>query len=82
MSINLYFLSWRTVLPTMILFSPPGTYQGNYQQNGRRIQEVLTFAAAQGIPVAGEPFELYEIDNRYTIREHEFLTEIQIQVLK
>ncbi len=57
-------------------------YQGNYQQNGRRIQEVLTFAAAQGIPVAGEPFELYEIDNRYTIREHEFLTEIQIQVLK
>ena len=29
---------------------------------------------------AGEPFELYEIDNRDTMLEEEFLTEIQMRV--
>ncbi len=55
-------------------------YQGSYQQNGQKIQEVLNCAAKQGLTVTGDPFELYEIDNRYTAREEEFLTEIQVRV--
>ena len=37
-------------------------------------------AAALGFRAAGEPFELYEIDNRDTMLEEEFLTEIQMRV--
>lgn len=39
-------------------------YQGSYQQNRSRVQEVLAYAASHGLTLAGTPFELYEIDNR------------------
>lgn len=64
---------------------PEGTYlscfyQGSYQQNGQRIQEVLSYARKKGFALLGQPFELYKIDNRDTMEEQEFLTEIQVQV--
>ena len=34
----------------------------------------------KGFSASGSAFELYRIDNRDTIREEEFLTEIQIPV--
>lgn len=55
-------------------------YQGSYQQNRSRVQEVLAYAASHGLALAGTPFELYEIDNRDTVQEAEFLTEIQIAI--
>ena len=55
-------------------------YQGSYQQNRSRVQEVLAYAASHGLTLAGTPFELYEIDNRDTVQEAEFLTEIQVAI--
>ena len=55
-------------------------YQGNYQQNGLRIQEVLAYARKNDYTLLSQPFELYEIDNRDTALEEEFLTEIQIRI--
>lgn len=57
-------------------------YRGGYQQNGRRIQELLDYACSHGLSISGDPFELYEIDNRYTGREEEFLTEIQVPIIQ
>ena len=64
---------------------PAGTYlsccyQGSYQQNGLRIQEVLAYARKNDYTLLSQPFELYEIDNRDTALEEEFLTEIQIRI--
>ena len=55
-------------------------YQGSYQQNGQRIKELLSYASGCGMASQGEPFELYAVDNRYTAKEAEFLTEIQMRI--
>ena len=62
---------------------PGGTYlscfyQGPYEQNRAKVQELLAWAAARGLTLAAAPFELYAIDNRDTVRPEEFLTEIQV----
>lgn len=62
---------------------PGGTYlsyfyQGPYEQNRAKVQQLLDWAAQRGLVLAGTPFELYAIDNRDTIRPEEFLTEIQV----
>ena len=62
---------------------PGGTYlsyfyQGPYEQNRAKVQQLLDWAAQRGLALAGTPFELYAIDNRDTIRPEEFLTEIQV----
>jgi effector-binding domain-containing protein len=44
------------------------------------MKEVLQYTKAHGIEISGGPFELYHIDNRYTIRPEEFLTEIQVLI--
>ena len=64
---------------------PGGTYatcfyRGCYEQNAEVVRRMLSDLEEKGVSAIGEPFELYEIDNRDTIREEEFLTEIQIQV--
>ena len=40
--------------------------------------ELVAYAAEKGLTLAGQPFELYAIDNRDTVRPEEFLTEIQV----
>ncbi|MEK3882009.1 MerR family transcriptional regulator [Paenibacillus sp. PL2-23] len=55
-------------------------YRGDYSQSSEKIQQVLSYAQEKGLPTVGEPFEIYEVDNRDTIRSEEFLTEIQIRV--
>ncbi len=55
-------------------------YRGGYEQNALRIRELLSWAEANGLQPAGDPFELYMVDNRFTVRPDEFLTELQIQV--
>jgi DNA-binding transcriptional MerR regulator/effector-binding domain-containing protein len=58
------------------------SYRGGYQQSPNRILEVLSYAKETGWQIQGEPFELYQIDNRDTILTEEFLTEIQVRVFK
>lgn len=53
-------------------------YRGGYDDNVREVEKVLGHAREHGISTAGDPFEIYEIDNRDTIKPEEFLTKIQI----
>ena len=55
-------------------------YRGKYEQSPDKIQEILRYAKNNEIEAIGAPFELYHIDNRYTIKPEEFLTEIQIRI--
>ncbi|MEG1824578.1 MAG: MerR family transcriptional regulator [Cloacibacillus sp.] len=55
-------------------------YSGGYGQNVERMEEMLSYAARNKLRLLGEPFEMYEIDNRDTVREEEFLTEIQVRI--
>ena len=56
-------------------------YRGDYRQSPHRIREVLSYAKETGRCILGDPFELYEIDNRDTMLTKEFLTEIQVRVI-
>lgn len=55
-------------------------YRGNYNNNSAFLKKMMEYIGKHSLTIAGEPFELYEIDNRDTMKEEEFLTEIQIQV--
>lgn len=57
-------------------------YRGEYKQSSDKICKILNYAKNNNIEVLGEPFELYHIDNHYTIIQEEFLTEIQIRIVK
>lgn len=57
-------------------------YQGEYEQNLDRIREAIHYAEEAGYQTIGDPFEIYEIDNRTTMQAEEFLTAIQIPVKK
>ena len=43
---------------------------------------MMDYIEGHQLTAAGEPFELFVIDNRDTMKAEEFLTEIQIQVEK
>ena len=55
-------------------------YRGSYDQNADQVRRMLDDLEEKGFSASGSAFELYRIDNRDTIREEEFLTEIQIPV--
>lgn len=55
-------------------------YRGSYDQNADQVRRMLDYLEEKGLSASGGAFELYRIDNRDTIREEEFLTEIQIPV--
>lgn len=64
---------------------PPGNYlsyyyRGNYNNNSICLKKMMDYIDRRRLNIAGEPFELYEIDNRDTMKEEEFLTEIQIRI--
>lgn len=64
---------------------PAGTYascfyQGSYKQNAVQVNRMMEKLAQKGIRSSQEPFELYEIDNRDTVKEEEFMTEIQVLI--
>jgi effector-binding domain-containing protein len=44
--------------------------------------EVVAYANEKGLRLMGDPFEIYEIDNRDTIITEQFLTEIQLRIAK
>lgn len=53
-------------------------YRGPYEQNGPLTRKALAHAKEQGLTVVGDPIELYEIDNRDTSCEQEFVTALEI----
>lgn len=55
-------------------------YQGDYRQSSDRVLAMITYAKEIGYQIVGNPIEIYEIDNRDTVRSEEFLTEIQVRV--
>ena len=55
-------------------------YRGAYEQNRERVKELLSYADSHGFRAVGEPFEIYKVDNRHTMKTEEFLTEIQVRV--
>lgn len=55
-------------------------YRGTYGQSSDQIRKLLNFGKSRGMDVLSDPFELYHIDNRYTVQKEEFLTEIQMRV--
>lgn len=55
-------------------------YRGNYDKNAACLKRMMEHIREHRLTALGEPFELFEIDNRDTMDAEEFLTEIQIQV--
>ncbi|ANF97719.1 MerR family transcriptional regulator [Paenibacillus bovis] len=55
-------------------------YRGGYHQSAERIREILDYAEQAGLDILGSPFEIYEVDNRDSMREEEYVTEIQLRV--
>lgn len=57
-------------------------YRGSYRRLGERANALLDWAEAQGLVPAEDVLEIYHIDNRFTAREEEFFTELQVRVKK
>lgn len=55
-------------------------YKGDYSQSSERILAMIAYAEEKGYQIVDNPFEIYEIDNRDTVRKEEFLTEIQVRI--
>lgn len=69
---------WDFSLPAGLYVSV--YYRGSYAHNAEAIASLERFASERGLKAAGSPFELYEVDNRDTAVEDEFLTEVQALV--
>jgi len=83
---SVFFILPREAPDAEILL-PAGTYlscryRGDYTQNVRCWQAITERAEKEGLTLCGDPFELYEIDNRDTMRPEEFLTEIQVRITR
>lgn len=57
-------------------------YRGSYQQSFTYLSKLYTYINEHKLVALGPPFELYKIDFHETLKESEFLTEIQIQVVE
>ena len=55
-------------------------FRGDYRQSYDRIIDIITYAKEKGYQLLSDPFEIYEVDNRDTVRKEEFLTEIQVRI--
>ena len=55
-------------------------YRGSYRQSYDHMMALIAHAKDHGHRIAGDPFEMYVIDNRDTAVTEEFLTEIQVRI--
>lgn len=55
-------------------------YRGSYRQSRDKMLEAVRYANKKGLQILGDPFEIYEIDNRDTVISDQFLTEIQMRI--
>lgn len=57
-------------------------YRGSYEHNADCLKKMMDYISAHHFTAVSDPFELFEIDNRDTMIEDEFLTEIQIRIIR
>lgn len=55
-------------------------YRGQYDRLGEHLEKLLAGIRAQGLTPAAPPLELYHIDVHDTLREEEYVTELQVLV--
>lgn len=55
-------------------------YRGSYRCLGERVEALLSWMRGQNLSPTGDVLEIYHIDNRFTGREEEFFTELQVRV--
>lgn len=53
-------------------------YRGSYRRLAGQAEALLAQVSARGLRPRGDVLEIYHVDNRYTAREEEFLTELQV----
>lgn len=58
------------------------SYRGSYRNLPKCINDIVFFADKYNLHLDDYIHEYYLIDNRYTVRTEEFLTEIQIRIIK
>lgn len=56
-------------------------YKGGYRQSPDQFRKILNYAKENNIKLNSSLYEIYHIDNRYTVKEDEFITEIQVKIL-
>ena len=66
---------------------PAGTYlayryRGSYAQDADALRNLAEYRGVPGLCEDVAPFEIYEIDNRDTAREEEFLTRVELRLPK
>lgn len=57
-------------------------YRGDYQQNPERLRDLLRYGEENHLSLDENVFEIYWTDNRDSLRPEEFVTEIQVQILR
>ncbi len=55
-------------------------YNGSYKKSPELIKKFLKYAEEKNYNIESDIYEIYHLDNRYTIDENEFLTEIQVKI--
>ena len=55
-------------------------YRGSYAQDADALRNLATYRGVPGLCEGAAPFEIYEIDNRDTAREEEFLTRVELRI--
>ncbi|MGM9986083.1 MAG: MerR family transcriptional regulator [Bacillaceae bacterium] len=58
------------------------SYRGDYSQTAQYLEQLVAFSNENGYTIIGEPLELYKIDIHETSLREEFVTEIQLPVVK
>ena len=64
---------------------PAGTYltyryRGSYAQDADALRNLAEYRGMPGLCEDAAPFEIYEVDNRDTVREEEFLTRVELRI--
>lgn len=55
-------------------------YRGSYVQDADALRNLAAYRGEPGFCEGAMPFEIYEIDNRDTAREEEFLTRVELRI--
>ncbi|HIS02671.1 MAG TPA: MerR family transcriptional regulator [Candidatus Pullichristensenella avicola] len=55
-------------------------YRGSYRRLGQHINALLSWVRGQNLFPTGDVLEIYHIDNRFTKRDEEFFTELQVRM--
>ena len=53
---------------------------GSYTQDADALRNLAAYRGEPGLCEGAAPFEIYEIDNRDTAREEEFLTRVELRI--